>query len=158
MITPRDLRDIAAYWGATCDYSYQGEFGTLEHCNRPVSEFIGAVLQHGIETVADAFSVKVRLRKVDTLTDAEIGDVIRVVNPKFTLVKIYRCENHVSVDGEEEGKTWEISYTFFPQSGIFREGNYYSDFEYPLDDYTIGAYLQSIGVYVPGTIREELVF
>lgn len=160
MITPHDLRDIAAYWGATCDYSYSGEFGTLEHCNRPVHEFIGAVLGHGIETVGDSFTVKVRLRKVESLTESEILGLIYHVEPGTKGVEFYsnlmnKYNAHEFERISENGYSLDERITSDGLWGI--EGDGIGSHDEYYDPAKTITYLQSISVYVPGTIREELV-
>ncbi|WP_077920408.1 hypothetical protein [Spirosoma sp. 209] len=126
-MTPKDLRDIAAYWGATCSYEllWGDEWRAF---TEPVAQFLWEV--YGKETPfvygQDVRGFRLHLRE-SVLTEEERNQALTYVNlpPEFV-------------------KDWHI-------------GLRYKGVPLTAATATLVSYLQSIGVYVPGTIDPQFV-
>ncbi|RIV20316.1 hypothetical protein DYU11_19895 [Fibrisoma montanum] len=153
MLTDKDIRDIAAYWGAPCEYRFTED--------RRYAQELSLVKNVGIELLqhfhyADILTrtVKLHLRTLSSLTDEEVRECARVALPEDRSKDLFNYEDDVK---RQHGKL------FLDTFCIHTKGYFYFYYQsLGLHDQVSNSgqlitYLQSIGVYVPGTIREELV-
>ncbi|GAB4001583.1 hypothetical protein GCM10028807_58090 [Spirosoma daeguense] len=155
-MTDKQIRDIAAYWGAKCSYEREdtGQH-TLAYLNK--LGFIGATMLHNLQVEGFIRNLKLHLRPISSLTNEEWHQVfghlfsghecLRV--ERDTIAGIYwLSRNDLSVRIEAgphySGFNVWASCDYGDQSAAIEAG-------------TIIPYLQSIGVYVPGSIDEEFV-
>lgn len=150
-MTTKDIRDIAAYWGSPCAFSYEPEF--TEDIDTLYSEtvnhhILGAIFRnpHRENKITD---IKLQLRPISSLTDEEVRECAKLdAGGGFLWGDIYQIDRRhdciVAYYGN--GASVEVDYDCL-----------ISD-ECPSTAYpAIIAYLQSIHVYVPGTIDEKYV-
>lgn len=136
-MTTKDIRDIAAYWGSPCTFEYEPELA--EDIDTFYSEtvnhrILGALFRnpHRENKFTD---IKLQLRTISSLTDEE----------KWHCAQLAGHENrdtHYFVISDTD------DLLFYDNVGM------------PSPVYNPGAivaYLQSIHVYVPGTIDEKYV-
>lgn len=139
-MTAKDIRDIAAYWGVSCSYRLLWDWGWKLFDDQQVADFLWEV--YGKETPfvygEDADSLKLHLRPLSSLTDEEQMVLYRLIN---------------GLEYDWKSVPWEsINHWYmgaFPPSGPI---------EWQLGNYGPAiSYLQSIGVFAPGSIDEKYV-
>ncbi|MBD2701337.1 hypothetical protein IC229_11860 [Spirosoma sp. BT702] len=147
MLTSRQLRGIASYWGAQCTYkklvNNQWLFvSTNEHV-------VGHVLQ-GLQdgTIKD---ITLHLRVIKSLTDEELWQCAKL-HGEYEEAFIDRYGDSMRMgnfqiffDGNLYNHDWEpVDYSATMKKPVNNMGAIYS-------------YLQSIHIYIPGTVDKEFV-
>lgn len=143
-MTNRDIRDIAGYWGAPCTEP------------NGLYKRVDSTTLEALEIGVDEF--KVCLRQMASLTDVEVRECAKLALPGFELDFFSRP---IQIDGRSVLQEYRLIY----RSGI--AVNITAELPFAVSIVTRGlhlpdtgaivAYLQSIGVYVPGTISEKYV-
>ncbi|QMW05306.1 hypothetical protein [Spirosoma foliorum] len=143
-MTTQQLRSIASYWG-TYTASYIDSHQKSHHRLLVDAD----VMRDLEETMVRSF--KLHLRRIDSLTDEEVETLMQLTeqhNPEFQFNGDTRIDRSAE-DCIYIGMDGKLILYFNGEIAIDR---HYSGITAPLY-----AYLQSIAVYVPGTIEEEFV-
>ena len=149
-MTNKDIRDIAAYWAVAY---------TLKAKNTLSGKLVieeGNVDGNFLDTLAyeQYEELKLHLRPIAALTDDEARHVAG-------LSERYEPEEVPTLPVYRRGTM--IGFEDYPDSGIESDGHFYTgdgsdgNEYFTYNDAAIFSYLQSIGVYVPGTIDEKYV-
>lgn len=179
-ITQRDLRDLAAYMYVPCCFEAQtgGDWeiyadGTDKWLKRPEwtpapIQPLTPILLHSVCT-HEVRNLKLKLRPIDSLTDSELEVLFEMIFRRpwhsATPNGINREDNGFEVFGytKEDGRL-DVSILFDGRIALSGRYRYVADNPLKSDWYcpfghtgAAIAYLQSIGIYVPGTIREQFV-
>lgn len=142
-MTHKDLRDIAAYWGAPCRFLREKK--TVDHL---VLHTLSERIQSGYHTKKP---LTLFLRPISSLTDEEVKHIVSIDSSypyKAESLSIRRSDNQIYFDTDAGINEWGLLYTGKHRGQI----GFHSYAEAQ-----VFAYLQSIHVYVPGTIDEQFV-
>ncbi|GAB3714443.1 hypothetical protein GCM10027592_54240 [Spirosoma flavus] len=146
MLTPKQLRDIASYWGAPCTYKKVVNNEWI---------FIGKmqVMAHVLQSLQDgeAIDFRLHLRAIKSLTDKELMHC-GAIHGEFEEAFIDRYSESMRMgnfqlffDGRLYNHEWEpVDYNATMKIPVHNPG-------------AIIGYLQSLAVYVPGTVDKEFV-
>ncbi len=152
-MTPKDIRDIAAYYGSPC--SDANHFYSV----------VDATTLEGLEIDATS-GFMLRLRPLASLTDEELthcgtilfefesGELDHFMTDIRRTQLIFKWIDDEGYTQKNKGSLLELGdvLSIDPDGRISVWGKYSSSALAK-----IYAYLQSIGIYIPGTIRPELV-
>lgn len=158
----KDIRDIAAYWGSPCINAWV----SMRSLGDP--RYINASVLESLEANASP-EFKVRLRPISSLTDEEVFNIADIAIAHGGTVDRLMCEvnryesnewepivfgnYHLRTDGSfYHSPYWISKYGLF-SCGDGDDGNEVRTYE----EAAVIAYLQSIHVYVPGTIDLKYV-
>jgi hypothetical protein len=142
----RDIRDIAAYWGAPVKY---------EHSILGLKS--GVVDWATMMTIQAGFvdELKLQLNRIENLAEEEL-EPIRVLcnlNKSKHHQSVSRNSRYISLYDRSE-LMQEEEFSIFYDGTMYLERDQY---HIPTNVAPVIAYLQSIGVYVPGTISPNYV-
>jgi hypothetical protein len=148
MLTKKDLRDIAAYLNS-CTCSFPNKHGYVYNAHPLNVDALDNIWGYKVEFV------KLNLRSFASLTDEEFCNFFTLAFPSNECQNIERCGNgYYNLTANSIWLQIECgpNYAGFSMEAII-DGNRSGRIEAG----SAIAYLQSIGVYVPGTIDPQYV-
>lgn len=144
----KDIRDIAAYWGAACRYEF--ECTSVEEWGAVGPSIVDFQTMRRLSEDR-VIGLKLQLRPITSLTHEE----------EVTLAKLYGFEKIYYRRKLNDSLTLNALQIYWDQPWLFLElANDKNDnpyFDAVNNPGALIAYFQSIGVYVPGTIDERYV-